>query len=186
MPSSSTPEKSFCQAIPEIADKLEEAVQLVIQTIQPMDRRRFEGRPEGKWSAGQQLAHLNRAIRPLLPAYRSRRWLLKMVFGKPNRPSRSYEDLRKKYQEKLEKGAVSSRYFLPPVVGIHEKDAQLQMFQSNASKLIGYARRIPELSLDQYHLPHPILGRLTLREMLFFTIFHIHHHLEQVKHRSPQ
>ena len=33
-----------------------------------------------------------------------------------------------------------------------------------------------EKDLDNYILPHPLLGKLTIREMLFFTIYHVQHH----------
>ena len=35
-----------------------------------------------------------------------------------------------------------------------------------------------EKDLDKYKLPHPLLGKLTVREMLFFTIYHNEHHLK--------
>jgi len=34
-------------------------------------------------------------------------------------------------------------------------------------------------SVDQYQLPHPVLGKLTIREMLFFTIYHNLRHASQ-------
>ncbi|HRH60621.1 MAG TPA: DinB family protein, partial [Chitinophagaceae bacterium] len=39
----------------------------------------------------------------------------------------------------------------------------------------------PEDELDVYILPHPLLGKLTLREMLYFTIYHAEHHLKNVE-----
>ena len=50
----------------------------------------------------------------------------------------------------------------------------------------GLALRIPrwsEPALDRYRLPHPLLGQLTVREMLLFTVYHNVHHLEQVAGR---
>ncbi|NBX80802.1 MAG: DinB family protein, partial [Flavobacteriales bacterium] len=38
-----------------------------------------------------------------------------------------------------------------------------------------------EDDLDKYVLPHPLLGKLTLREMLCFTIYHVKHHVEIIK-----
>jgi uncharacterized damage-inducible protein DinB len=37
--------------------------------------------------------------------------------------------------------------------------------------------------LDRLRLPHPALGKLTVREMLFFTIYHNIHHVENVVRR---
>jgi hypothetical protein len=40
--------------------------------------------------------------------------------------------------------------------------------------------RFSETQLDQLILPHPLLGKLTLREMLYFTIYHVQHHQKQL------
>ncbi|UPT65903.1 MAG: DinB family protein [Sphingobacteriales bacterium JAD_PAG50586_3] len=38
--------------------------------------------------------------------------------------------------------------------------------------------------LDTYLVPHPLLGKVTLREILFFTILHTEVHLEILKNRE--
>ena len=40
--------------------------------------------------------------------------------------------------------------------------------------------RFSETELDQFILPHPLLGKLTLREMIYFTIYHVEHHHSQI------
>jgi hypothetical protein len=40
-----------------------------------------------------------------------------------------------------------------------------------------------EIDLDRYRLPHPLLGKLTVREMLFFTLQHLAHHASKVEAR---
>lgn len=40
-----------------------------------------------------------------------------------------------------------------------------------------------ETQLDSYLLPHPVLGRVTVREMLMFTLFHFDHHRDTVSSR---
>ena len=35
--------------------------------------------------------------------------------------------------------------------------------------------------LDQYIAPHPLLGKITLRELGYFTIYHTYHHLETIQ-----
>ncbi len=35
--------------------------------------------------------------------------------------------------------------------------------------------------LDTFILPHPLLGKVTLREMLYSTIYHVQHHQKQIK-----
>ncbi len=36
---------------------------------------------------------------------------------------------------------------------------------------------------DRTLLPHPLLGKLTVREMLYFTIYHVEHHLNILRER---
>ena len=43
-----------------------------------------------------------------------------------------------------------------------------------------------ELALDRYRLPHPLLGRLTVREMLLFTLYHSVHHFNLVSTRVEE
>lgn len=50
----------------------------------------------------------------------------------------------------------------------------------NLRHLILSARPV---SLDRYRLPHPLLGRIALREMLLFTLLHFDHHRDKVAAR---
>ena len=47
------------------------------------------------------------------------------------------------------------------------------------AELLSAVEKWDETELDQYMLPHPILGKLTVREMLFFTIYHNLRHASQ-------
>jgi DNA-directed RNA polymerase subunit L len=42
--------------------------------------------------------------------------------------------------------------------------------------LLSALEKWQEVEFDRYQLPHPILGKLTMREMLFFTIYHTLRH----------
>ena len=46
---------------------------------------------------------------------------------------------------------------------------------------IDASMKLSEKDLDKYILPHPLLGRMPLREMLFFTIYHTQHHTNSIK-----
>ena len=41
-----------------------------------------------------------------------------------------------------------------------------------------------EKQLDHFLLPHPLLGKITLREMLFFSAYHIQHHTKLLEDRG--
>ncbi len=45
--------------------------------------------------------------------------------------------------------------------------------------LISACEQWDETALDQYQVPHPVIGNLTVREMLFFTIHHNLRHASQ-------
>jgi hypothetical protein len=38
-----------------------------------------------------------------------------------------------------------------------------------------------EEELDIYNCPHPVLGKTTIKEVLYFTIYHVQHHTEIIK-----
>jgi hypothetical protein len=42
--------------------------------------------------------------------------------------------------------------------------------------LIQQLQKFQEEQFDEIMLPHPILEKITLREMLYFTIYHAEHH----------
>jgi hypothetical protein len=43
-----------------------------------------------------------------------------------------------------------------------------------------------EEALDRLVMPHPFLGLLTIREMMYLMIFHAPHHLAQVRYQLDQ
>ena len=86
------------QDIPQIIAALNEKVDAFNQYIAPLNKEQFEISPNEKWSAGQNLDHLIRAIKPLQLAYSLPKFALVISFGKTNRPSRSYDILALKYK----------------------------------------------------------------------------------------
>ena len=167
-----------------IASALDEAVSEVNQYVQSLDEASFERAPEGKWNAGQQLDHLLRAIQPLNLAYRLPHFVLKTVFGVANRPSKTYDGLVEKYESRLAQGGRASGRFIPKPIPYTKKYSLISDYAKQKDKLIKRIQQYDESALDHYILPHPLLGKLTLREMLFFTIHHNFHHLSLIKKYS--
>lgn len=168
----------------DITTALLEKVNAFNNYISALNREQFESSPGGKWSAGQHLEHLIRSIKPLLLAYRLPKFLLSRIFGKTNRLSKSYEELVAKYKSKLAAGGKAVGPFIPPVVTFNMKEKLVKKYARHTEKLAAIIQKQSEENLDLYILPHPLLGKLTLREMLFFTIYHNEHHLENLKKRS--
>ena len=169
---------------PQIISALNEKVDAFNNYIVPLNKEQFESTPNGKWSAGQNLDHLIRAIKPLQLAYRLPKLALLILFGKTNRPSRTYDELVTKYKTKLAAGGKASGPFIPPVIGFENKDELIRKYAMHKQKLITKIEKQSEQDLDSYILPHPLLAKVTLREMLYFTIHHNEHHLELLKNRN--
>ena len=167
----------------QIIAALNEKVDAFNNYIFPLNKVQFETTPNEKWSAGQNLDHLIRSIKPLQLSYSLPKFILKWKFGITNRPSRTYDELVTKYKTKLAAGGRAAGPFVPPKISFEQKDQLLKIYELQKQKLIAKIKKQNEKDLDLYILPHPLLGKLTLREMLFFTIHHNEHHLELLKSR---
>lgn len=77
---------------------LRENHQAFLNTFLTISEAQFLACPPDKWTAGQHLEHILRAVNPLALAVRLPKFVLKMMFGKSNRPSKTYEGLVEKYQ----------------------------------------------------------------------------------------
>ncbi len=169
---------------PQIISALNENIDAFNNYIAPLTKEQFETCPNGKWSAGQNLDHLIRAIKPLQLAYGLPKFALRILFGKTNRPSKTYDELVAKYKAKLVAGGRASGPFIPPFIAFEKKDELIKKYTEQKQKLILKIEKQNEKDLDVYILPHPLLGKVTLREMLYFTIHHNEHHLETLKNRN--
>ncbi len=147
-----------------------------IDFIYSLDDLQFVQTQQGKWSAGQQLEHIYLSIKPLTQALLLPSFLLRLLFGKANRPSRKYEVVVEKYKEKLANGGRATKKYIPSVVSNNKKEELIKKLQHRIYKLTSLIRRFEEEELDTLILPHPLLGKLTLREMLYFTMYHVKHH----------
>ncbi len=155
-----------------------------IQFITIQTEPAFIQTPNGKWSVGQNLEHLIRSLAPVNLALQLPGFLLRILFGKPNRKPRTYQELIDRYHQKLAAGGKASGRFVPPTVSWNQRENKMVAFDHEKSKMIKGLNAWSESQLDQYLLPHPLLGKLTLREMLFFSAYHIRHHHMLLKERQ--
>ncbi len=137
------------------------------------------------WSPADNVRHLAKSIRPVAKAMRLPRILVRVMFGAPRRASVSYEALRERYLGKLADGADAGR-FAPSSRVVADREAVLAQLEQANRDLRAAIARWPDSALDRHQLPHPILGKLTAREMLFFTLYHLTHHIAVVEKRRAQ
>ncbi len=167
----------------------------IIATLQDSNRRAtewFMGIPaetfftrQGEvWSASDNLDHLIKAHKPITKALKLPKITLQAMFGKPEKSSMAYEALCQIYRNEIAKGAQASGRFLPnqenPIERVEEKEKELlDQWSKTSTELVFVAEKWNEGELEQYQLPHPILGKLTIREMPYFTIYHNLRHASQ-------
>ncbi len=129
-----------------------------------------------KWTAGQQLDHIYLSVKPVAFALSLPKFFIRFIFGKSNRPGRTYEDLVKKYLTKLENGGKATGRFIPKTISPNQKERIIEGLNKNINLLCSKIETFTEQDLNTLILPHPLLGKLTIREMLYFTIYHAEHH----------
>jgi DinB superfamily len=148
----------------------------------------FFYQPVDKWSAAQQVKHLITSVKTATLAYTLPKFMVRWIAGKPNRNSRSFDELLAKYKMKLGQGGRASKRFVPkPIPATYGKEKLLKKFIAAMYTLANaITRKWNEPLTDQYIAPHPLLGKITLRELGYFTIFHAEHHLNSIKERIKE
>ena len=137
--------------------------------------------PPEKWNAVQQLDHIIKSVSPVNMAFGLPKFLVKWKFGIANRPSKSYSELVDKYNLKLSAGGKASSPFVPADSNPFNKETQFNRLNGLVIQLNQKTAKHTEESLDKYILPHPLLGKLTFREMLYFTACHVAHHQKLIE-----
>lgn len=154
---------------------------------QAFDVDAFFRQKDGKWSPAQTVRHLTKSTRPVAKALRMPRLLLRILFGPSNRKSTSFDELASRYEERLS-GGFQAGGFAPSAETQPDLPAWRARIMSDRQRvkedLVNIVRRWPEDALDRYLLPHPALGKLTVREMLYFTIHHHKHHEDVIRRRT--
>ena len=136
------------------------------------------------WSPSDNLDHLIKSHKPITKALRLPKFTLKAMFGKPEKQSMPYEEFCQIYRDEMAKGAQASGRYLPNQENPSEnaegrKKELLDQFSKVSTELVSVAEKWEEDELDGYLLPHPLIGKITIREMLFFTIYHNLRHASQ-------
>jgi hypothetical protein len=165
---------------PEILQKLAEGFSLVDETLRKADNAIFYIRKDNKWSIAENCKHLSLSVKPLNTAFSLPNFAL-LFFGKLNRPAKNYDEIVNKYHQKLAEGAVATSQFVPEKISVeNSKEDLIQELKKINNLFLKKVDDFTEEDLDKYLIPHPVLGKLTIREMLYFTICHTLHHQKAI------
>jgi hypothetical protein len=146
----------------------------------------FFNHPPAVWSPAENLAHLIKSVSPVATAMKLPKLFLFILFGTPKKSSRRFTQIKEEYRRELVKGARATGRYIPVVeersVDFEQvKQGILRKWDETGKRVLDVLQGWNEERLDKYVLPHPILGKLTIREMLFFTLYHDVHHVNNVR-----
>lgn len=173
----------------EIVEALENAHEGAVDYWAGYDTAEFFAPMGTRWSAAEHVRHLTRSMTPLLPVLRVPRAALRFAFGAATKPSRSYDDIETAYARVLTDGGTAGRFAPPPDRNAPDAARRNAIMDSHSETLRGLTQameRWTEAQLDAHRLPHPLLGKLTVREMMLFTLLHNQHHVQVAERRRME
>ncbi|TCI95039.1 DinB family protein [Tenacibaculum sp. M341] len=166
----------------QINEILEEKHQMLFNWIAEQPTEKWLSHPEGKWTAGQHIAHLVNSIKQVNYAMSLPKFILKYKFGKANRSVRTYNHIVERYDEKLAKNqekakAFNSKLKVPP---LKQRDQLLATLLKQQKKLQKKTNKWSDKDLDNIILPHPLMGKMPVREIIMWTAHHTEHHTKDL------
>jgi hypothetical protein len=164
----------------ELDTQLRNSHEAFVQMIAELSEHDFSYAENGKWSAGLQLQHINLSIRPLLLAFALPKFVPKLLFGTSPTGRRDYDTIVSIYSQRLQNGGKAPSGYVPKPVRYANRQQIADNVLQSTLKLSQSLANYQESDLDQIQLPHPLIGKLSIREMLYFTLYHVRHHHKQV------
>jgi hypothetical protein len=177
------------QSAAQLLAAFEEQEQESLRYWTTFDDEAFFRKIGTSWSPAETVRHLTKSNRPVVKALGMPRLVLWLMFGKPRRASMTYDALQARYLQGLAEGGQAGR-FAPSQQEEQDLGAWRRSIMGQYTGVSGGLRkaiaRWSDRRLDRYQLPHPLLGKLTVREMLFFTLYHQRHHMAVVERRMRE
>ena len=131
----------------QITEKLNANHNKLVEMVSGLSEADFLAAPSGTWTAGQQLEHIYKSVKPLTMAIGLPKIALRVLIGKANRPSRDYDAVVAKYHDALARGGKAPSSFVPAVVSYKDKDKLASKVKRNVAKLISGLDRYSEQAL---------------------------------------
>ena len=161
--------------------QLDMASRAFIDWINELTDEQFWAHPDGKWSVAEVMQHLYLSTRPVARLLAGPREVLDQ-WGRADRPPRPYHEIESAYRTVLATGAKAPAVMSPRAEDMQVSRGELvERFSGIYQSLVEAAKGWSVDELDEYLIPHPVLGMLTVREMLYFTEVHTEHHLRLLK-----
>jgi len=167
----------------DIVEILEQKHQNLFDWLLSSGDENWEKGPVDRWTSGQHVLHLFDSMVLLNKALKYPKFLLRYKFGTSNRPSRTYDEVAKRYEERLSENQERARNFNRDLKkpALKERKRLIDSLQIQNKKLQYKTSKLKDKHLDTLLLPHPLMGKMTLREIIMWTAHHTDHHVEILK-----
>ena len=167
----------------ELLDALRGEGQRVAAYFRALAPDTFFRGTDADWSPAHHLEHLALAHTAIAGGLRAGARLPAHRSG----VSRSYAQVRDAYRAAL--AATPPAFFLanpfaPTIQADSGPHAAVQRYEAAHAHLVAQAGTWSEAELDARAIAHPLLGPLTMREMLLFVLYHDAHHVARVREKS--
>ncbi len=168
-----------------ISELLEQKHHELFEWLEKEPAEKWMSGPEGKWTVGQHVQHLLNSLQLLNHAMSFPSFLLKYKYGVANRPLRSYEDVAKRYEEKLAANLERAQKFNQKlkIPSNTKKESIITSLKIQNKKLQHKTLKWKDKNLDNLILPHPLMGKMPVRELVMWTAHHTEHHLHSLKNK---
>lgn len=165
----------------ELIQRLEVATSPIFDWLIQQESEKFNAHlvPD-KWTTAQHIDHLIKSMQPINKALNLPKLALQTMFGKCKRTEMDYDTIFQKYKEQLAAGGKAPKTFIPSTAPFN-KEKSTKKLATVMQDLIKNVGKWEETKLSIYQLPHPLLGKLSIREMLLFTAIHNQHHYLALK-----
>lgn len=169
----------------ELIDLFDRNHRAFAEYIRSLPEDRYAYGRDGKWSAGQQLAHVYLCLVPMEKALGSKEFILQK-FGKIDRPVLGYDLIVDHYLTALAQGGKAPERFVPDASAGADKAGLSAGLRELLDRIRQQYEGYTDEELDTLVLPHPLLGPLTVREMFYLMAYHAtHHHRQTERNLAP-
>ena len=169
--------------IPQLKENLKAAFKRTTTWVENQPIENFNKEiTEGKWTIAQHVFHLTKSTKAVSKGMSMPKMVLRTMFGKNNREERTLDQLRNKYKGVLaQTGMKAPPEYSAKVDRQFELKPLIKRFNGELEDMLKALDKFDEAALTKHIMPHPAVGKLTIREFMYFTILHTDHHLELMK-----
>lgn len=163
----------------DVMKQLRMVQQAVVDAVESMSEAQFNHSVAPEWSAAAYLTHLILSVKPVVKALNLPQDKLRKLFGTAQGSSRSYAEITAAYSKRLSEGAraedypnVTPDFYRFPDGVTDQKRYLTETWAESNTRLLNTVEGWDEAALDSLQMPHPAIGMVTVREMLYFTLHH--------------